>query len=101
MPPTIEQSKMTIKSVIAICSTIVTVGGLIAGASWRISSAVTDINNQIRGLASAIEDVRTHSYTLDHASEQALRTAIENPSLRVPDPRDPTRLIVVRSGGGS
>jgi hypothetical protein len=35
-------------------------------------------------------------YTLAAASEQALRMAIENPGMRVPDPRDPQRIIEVK-----
>lgn len=62
------------------------------GASWTIRSALAGYDERI----SVLESDR---YTLTQASEQALRTAIENPGLRVPDPRNPGQVVMVRGGG--
>jgi len=58
------------------------------GGTWKVSTAVNQLQRDVAG-----------SYTLAAASEQALRMAIENPGLRVPDPRDPSKIITTPSKG--
>lgn len=84
------------------------------GAAWYVSNIVqtvetgrqslqeevAEVQSGLDALAGAITDIRVEAledrYTLTAASERALRTAIENPGMRVPDPRDPNTIIVVR-----
>jgi len=67
---------------------------------WYLSAQKSAIDTrmavmevQLVELANAIQDDR---YTLTQAAERALRSAIENPGLRVPDPRDPSTIITVK-----
>jgi len=66
--------------------TVVTTG---MGATWFLSQRFERMQHQIDTLLS-------DRYSLTQASERALRTAIENPGMRVPDPRDPNKIILVR-----
>ncbi len=93
----LEDSQVKFRSVVALVSGMVLLTCTIVGAALKISSSFTDLTAQMKELHESIDDVKTNSYTLTRASEQALRTAIENPSLRVPDPRDPNKLIIVYS----
>ena len=62
--------------------------GTATSATWYLSGKITSFETRMK----TVEDDR---YTLAMASERALREAIENPGHRVPDPRDPNRIIVV------
>lgn len=57
---------------------------------WRGATLL----GRIEGRLATVEQDR---YSLTAASEQALRMALENPGLAVPDPRDPKNIIVVRT----
>ena len=63
-------------------------------ATWYLSAKMSNYEARMRG-------VEADRYTLTMASEKALREAIENPGFRVPDPRDPSKIIVVEMAGGS
>lgn len=52
---------------------------------------------KLDGLRLDVDRLSTEMYRLAVASEQALRMAIENPGVRVPDPRDPNKIIVVEA----
>jgi uncharacterized protein YlxW (UPF0749 family) len=115
----VEHNKFQLRAVVAVCGCMIVatwwVSNTINGMHTAIDSAAKEAKDQAaaqvqqakelaaaqaqqaKELAQSIEEVKNHSYTLERASEQALRTAIENPSLRVPDPRDPNRIIIVRS----
>lgn len=97
----IEESKVRFRSVAAIVGSMITIAVVMIGATWKLASLLSEMNNQIHALSTALDDVKNSSYTMTRASEQALRTAIENPQLRVPDPRDPARLIVVYSSNSA
>jgi hypothetical protein len=60
-------------------------------ATARALSVLGAIDNRLAKVENKVAD----QYTLAVASEVALRTAIENPGMRVPDPRDPNRIIQV------
>lgn len=60
---------------------------------------VETVQTNQQALVEAFKKFELESYSLAAASEVALRTAIENPGVRVPDPRNPDRLIVVRLPG--
>lgn len=81
--PTLDQSKVTI-GVAALVVAQVAVG------TWVVSSV-------IGGFRQDIQQLKQEQYSLPAAAEQALRMAIENPGMSVPDPRDPTRVIRVNS----
>lgn len=79
------------------------------GTAWFVSNTVGDLNAgrdvvqremvEIRkDLIDLQAQMKDDRYTLTAASEKALRTAIENPGMRVPDPRDPDKIISVREG---
>lgn len=64
----------------AVCIASLTIG-------WRAAVVLSRIDRRLASL----EESR---YTLPAAAEHALRFALENPGLSVPDPRDPSKLIV-------
>lgn len=61
---------------------------LVVGTAWSTAWA---ISTKLSDIDAKLEEV----YTLSAAAEQALRMAIKNPGMRVPDPRDPNKIIVV------
>lgn len=88
-----------------LCVTLVTTGW---GAAWYVSSMVkkfdsgrVSLQQEVEQIKKAVDAIRvdasTDKYTLSAASENALRTAIENPGMRVPDPRNPSDIFVVRA----
>lgn len=88
-----KDTKITIGSAVAIT-------GFMAGALWTGINKLNSMDHQLEVITSRIgqsEIKLTEYYLLTAASEQALRMAIENPGLRVPDPRDPSKIIHVRS----
>lgn len=58
----------------------------IVGATFALSSILWSIRKDLR-------DLKKNSYTMAAACEHSLRLKIANPSLRIPDPRHPDRLI--------
>lgn len=68
--------------------TIVAILSSAGAAVWRISTVLGHFENRI-------VELERDRYPLSVASENALRMAIENPGMRVPDPRDPNRVIHV------
>lgn len=53
---------------------------------------------KIDGLMKDLDAAKDERYRMTNASEDALRMAIENPGLRVPDPRNPGKVFVVQVG---
>lgn len=76
------------------------VGSVIVSAvicTWWISNRISKIDSAFVTLGKrleAIEQRELDNYTMTQAEVHALRTAIANPHMRVPDPRDPSRIIV-------
>lgn len=65
----------------------------IVGATWWTGRLAAGIEQELAMIRVDLDG----KYTLAAASEQALRMAIENPGMRVPDPRDPQQVLVVES----
>lgn len=68
-------------------------------ATWWFSAQLADFKRELSVLTGRIvqnESELPKLFSLAAASEQALRMAIENPGLRIPDPRDPNRIIQAR-----
>jgi len=76
----------------------VTVGGAVTLLVAIISAVhlTTTILNSIDQRLAAVSAVAKDAYPMAAASEQALRMAIENPGIKVPDPRNPRDIIEVR-----
>jgi len=70
----------------------VSIIGTALSATWYLSAKINTFETRMTDVE---RDVSYDRYTLTMASEKALRTAIENPGIRVPDPRDPNKIIVV------
>jgi hypothetical protein len=62
------------------------------GATWWVAKTLSNITTQIKTMLTRLDN----AFTIEKASEQALRMAIENPGMRVPDPRDPAKIIEVK-----
>lgn len=72
-----ENSKIKLGLVIVVIATCCTLAATLAG------------------LRSDIENIKSSQWTIAQQCETALRTAILNPGLMVPDPRSPGGIIVV------
>lgn len=78
------------------------------GATWVLSGILNKIDRgladnalHVAELAQSLEEVKGNSYTLAKASEVALREAIANPGQVKIDPRDPSKIIVVKPGSST
>lgn len=67
----------------------------VIGCTATVVWAAQSLKSQLDANSDGLEMLKSEMYPMAVASEQALRTAIENPGMRVPDPRDPNRIIVV------
>jgi len=86
-----NDTKITLGTAVAVVSISIS-------ATWWFSARLAEFRSEIRALSTRLEQTDTaipKMYSLAAASEQALRLAIENPGLRVPDPRDPNTIIAV------
>jgi hypothetical protein len=83
---TLTQSTRT--TIGAAASVAVVVGGF----AWAVHASLDDVSDRL----GIIEQDRLG---LTRASELAARAALENPGLRIPDPRDPNRVLVARLPG--
>lgn len=89
MPVLTRDTKITIGTAVAVV-------GLAIGSTWWVAERLNDTTAQLINIRSEIEGVTakmTDLYKKSEASEQALRMALENPGLRVPDPRDPSKVF--------
>lgn len=79
----------------------ISLGGAIWTGAWYISTTLNTVANTQANLERDMRELEESAtkdrYTLTAASEKALRTALENPGMRVPDPRDPSKIIVVNT----
>lgn len=80
------------------CASAVFLGSIAVASARYVGSKFDAADVTIRELAKGLEGVKADRFTLTAASEAALRTAIENPGLRIPDPRDPSKVFVVDVG---
>jgi hypothetical protein len=95
---TLEDSKLRFRSVVAIVAAIVSMGGIGGTGIWKAAFILADLRRDVQDLRRQSEADRAGSFSMDRASEVALRMAIENPGTRIPNPRDPSQVIVVTSG---
>ena len=85
------------KPVLALVVTFqLSLGGVVWGGAWFLAGKANEMDSMKNSINQIEEDSRKDRYTLTAASEKALRTAIENPGHRVVDPRDPSKIIVVK-----
>lgn len=97
MSPTLdENTKVPLRALLA---TLLLVGGGIAtfaGGVWYLGRALQRIDGRLETLESRITAVeQSDNITSAKASELALRAAIANPGLKLPDPRNPSLYIRV------
>ena len=88
---------------IALVASLFTVIGTGVGATWWLSGQFNFVGNEIKQIRqeailtrNQIEEFQENNYNLAAASEQAFREAMANPGHKVPDPRDPSQIIVVK-----
>lgn len=65
------------------------------GATWFLKGEFSEIHTTVEQIQHDVEEFDKDRYTLTMASEKALREAIANPGHKIPDPREPSKLIVV------
>lgn len=80
---------------------LVSCTGAVVGSIWRFAGRVDEVTRQTEQVNVKLESMKSEMFTQSQAAEQALRTAMLNPGLRVPDPRNPGQVIVVEATGGS
>jgi hypothetical protein len=64
-------------------------------AIWRMGRFFSRLEIRQVAFENRLIDLEKDRYPLSVASEAALRLAILNPGMQVPDPRTPTQVIVV------
>lgn len=64
----------------------------------RLDTMSRDFDARLQGFDGRLEDLKAGSYTVAAAAEHALRTAMLNPGMRLPDPRDPRAVLCVDHG---
>jgi hypothetical protein len=91
---------------IALAGIILAIISTVGGAAWFLSARMSDQHESLQGsIGSVKEDVGNLStrmgilerdnYTKPEAEAHALRLALNNPYLKVPDPRNPATIIHV------
>ena len=65
------------------------------GATWVVANILNKLRAEIRGIRADVAGLRDEQYSISRAAEDAMRLALANPSLRVPDPRNPVLFIRV------
>lgn len=82
-------------------ATIITADSLISvGLLITLIGCTAIIVRTVSNIKRDIAELKDHQYTITAACEHALRLAIANPKMNVPDPRNPSELISVQRGGG-
>lgn len=102
MPALGPNTKVTLG---AACAVVLSLGGIAWGAASYVGGKFDATNAKfdkaelaISALGIDLGAVKADRFTMTAASEHALRTALENPGLRIPDPRDPSKVFVVDVG---
>jgi hypothetical protein len=91
---------------LALVGIIVTIVSVVGGAVWFLSSkmadqhettqnALGDLKGDVGNLGSRMTILERDNYTKPEAEAHALRLALNNPYLKVPDPRNPATIIHV------
>lgn len=100
MPPMKDLSAQT-KFYISI-STAAVVLGSAAGAVWKVQQTLTDIRDGVSDVARKVSSLEqaTDGRFLEleksyksSISEWALRAQMANPTIKIPDPRDPSKFL--------
>ena len=95
--------RMAVSEKTRISLTIASMAALVifvGGGAWQASNFAADIKTQIAGLRRDITTLSEEQMSMAKASENALRMAMANPGVRVPDPRNPGQFFEVRNGVG-
>lgn len=82
-----KSTRINLFAAIAMCCVVFSCG-------WWIASTISYTNELIASIDARLQVVESEKYTLSMACENALRMALANPGVRVPDPRVPGNLIV-------
>lgn len=82
---------------IAVGLAVVVIGSAISTAVW-LTQVIGGLRSKIDESLGRLDALEREQMTVDRAAELALRQAIENPGHRVPDPRNPGKVVVVRNG---
>ena len=69
----------------------------VIGAAAVINKRLKSMEDRLATNEQKVVSIETDRYTLSMAVEQALRLAIANPGMHVPDPRDPSKSVTVTS----
>ena len=67
----------------------------VGGGAWQASSFASGIEVELKRLRLDLTQLSEDRFTVAMASEQSLRTAIANPGMKVPDPRNPGQYFFV------
>lgn len=93
--------------VIALVGLVFTIVTTVAGAVWFLSRAISGlardneksfdkVHTEVKSVSTRLTILERDNYTKPEAEAHALRLALNNPHLKVPDPRNPDRLLHVR-----
>lgn len=74
---------------------IFTIIATVTSATWYVSKELQQIHHSFELNSQRISNLEKDTIKIPFASEAALRTAIANRGLKIPDPRDLTKFIYV------
>jgi len=80
---------------VSLGTAVMLIVALIGATVW-----ITDRLGELEGQIQRLEQQTSDQYTLAQAAEHALRTAMANPGLTVPDPRNPGKYFRVDTRDG-
>lgn len=102
MPPLTEKTRIKV----TIAGAIVFLASA-AGAVWKVQSILTQIRDSVREVSTAVASLQRDTdtkmaavnaalqdrFTLAASAEWALRMKVSNPTMRIPDPRNPSTML--------
>lgn len=91
VPMTMPLSKET---TVTLSAAVAASMAFLGGAFW-IHNSIQTLGGQMERMSEQVVTLRANQYTISQAAENALRMAIANPGMRVPDPRNPGQILVV------
>lgn len=90
--------RFTAKEAMTFAIYLVPICGSILVSAYYLGGRATELQRDLQDQRSDFEALKRETYTLPMAAEQALRMALENPGMKVPDPRDPNQMLVAPVG---
>lgn len=83
------------ESVLVTSDTGVALGVVVTvvACTWVMATKMSKLTSAMHSMKEDFDQMKAQTYTKAEAAEVALRTALMNPDMKVPDPRDPDKIL--------